>query len=66
MTIEFDNSKQNDLKANHLYEITLMTLVKDIKHSLAHDKLKECITALLEMGYSRRELKEYMNTFLNE
>lgn len=51
---------------NDLYGSTLVTLVKGMKSSVANQKLNEFAAALLERGYSKQELVEYINTSLKE
>lgn len=48
---------------NHFYGRTLTSLVKGMKGRLADQKIKACIEALLEMGYTKKELKEHINSF---
>jgi DNA-binding transcriptional regulator YhcF (GntR family) len=51
---------------NHLYGSTLVTLVKGMKLNIANQKISEFMTTLLELGYSKQELIEYINTYLKE
>ncbi len=49
-----------------VYEHTLITLVRNMKLSEAHQKVNECTTTLLELGYSKQELVESIKAFLKE
>lgn len=51
---------------NSLYGSTLVTLVKGMKVNMANQKISEFIITLLELGYSRQELIEYINIYLKE
>jgi len=51
---------------NSLYGSNLVTLVRGMKLSIANQKVKEFITKFLELGYSKEELIEYINTYLEE
>lgn len=66
MARKFDDNKQTDIKTNNLYGITLITLVKDMQLSLATQRVKECITLLLEMGYSKEQLKDHINPLIKD
>lgn len=51
---------------NNLYGSTLVTLVKGMKYKLAEERIRELVTNMLMLGYSKQELAEYINMFLKE
>ncbi|WP_069999924.1 hypothetical protein [Cellulosilyticum sp. I15G10I2] len=51
---------------NDLYGNTLITLIRDMRLSAAHQKINKFSMTLLELGYSRQELVEGIKVFLEE
>ena len=51
---------------NSLYGSTLVTLVKGMKLSIVNQKVDEFTKILLELGYNKQEIIEYVNIFLKE
>lgn len=51
---------------NNLYGTTLVTLVRGMKYKMAEEKIRDFVVKLLQVGYSKEELAEYINMFLKE
>lgn len=51
---------------NSLYGGTLISLMKEMKLSVAHQKINEFTKTLLDIGYSRQELVECVKVLLKE
>lgn len=60
------SSRQIFEEMNGTYEAAFVTLVKNMKLSMAHQSIEACVSALLELGYSKKELKEYINSYLED